>query len=104
MAWNKGKNALVDDAGGTRKLDAEEVLQAVFSAGKDALLTASPALSTEIDEGETYTYVGKAVPGTATGDAAWKVLRITNATGASRYADSGKFTQIWDNRASLTYA
>ena len=56
------------------------------------------------DDTGTYTYMGEAYPGAATSLNVWSVMRITNATSAIDYADEGKFTQVWDNRASLTYA
>lgn len=52
-------------------------------------------------------YVGKAVPGTATSAAAWQIQRLTYAAGnlsALEWADDGKFTQVWDDRASLSYS
>lgn len=61
-------------------------------------------LSTQVEDTGTYTYIGEADPGTATSSALWSVLRITNATGVSLYAARGAFSQIWDNRASLSYA
>lgn len=60
--------------------------------------------TTLIDDTGTYKYIGSADPGTATSAAKWSVCRVTNATGSIYYANSGAFNQIWDNRASLTYA
>ena len=56
------------------------------------------------DNAGTYTYFGDADPGTATSAAAWSISRMTNATGDILVAAAGEFTQVWDNRASLTYA
>jgi len=51
------------------------------------------------------TYVGKAVPGTATSDAAWQIARLDENTNLDLlYADSGAFTQVYDNREALSYA
>ena len=67
------------------------------------------ALTTLFDDTTTagFKYIGEAPPGsdTAGGRAAaiWRISRITTATGNILWADS-KFTQIWDNRASLSYA
>lgn len=57
---------------------------------------------------DTITYIGEAAPGTPTGTALWRIQRITfdvsgNPT-AIQWADSGAATQVWDNRASLSYA
>jgi hypothetical protein len=52
-------------------------------------------------------YVGKAVPGTLSSAAAWQIQRLTY-TGDDltllEWADDGKFTQVWDDRASLSYS
>lgn len=67
------------------------------------------ALTTLIDNTTTagYTYIGEASPGANTAggkaDTIWRISRITGSTGDILWADS-KFTQVWDNRASLTYA
>jgi hypothetical protein len=51
------------------------------------------------------TYIGKAVPGTATSSAAWQIARLDENTNLDLlYADSGAFTQVYDNREALTYA
>jgi len=56
----------------------------------------------EIDA--TYIYSGQADPGTATSAASWSISRETIADGSINYASGGAFTQIWDNRAALSYA
>lgn len=56
------------------------------------------------DVGATYAYNGWADPGTATSAATWSIMRETIATGIILQADGGAFTQIWNNRVSLTYA
>lgn len=59
---------------------------------------------TKIDDAGTYKYIGEADPGTATATGAWSICRVTAASGDLLYAAGGEFTQIWDNRASLSYA
>jgi hypothetical protein len=50
-------------------------------------------------------YIGKAVPGTATSDAAWQIASLDENTNLDLlYADGGAFTQVYDNREALTYA
>lgn len=56
------------------------------------------------DDTGTYTYLGEATSGAATSLNVWSICRITNADTTILYADDGDFTQVWDNRASLTYA
>jgi len=60
--------------------------------------------SLQVDSGSTYVYVGRAESGSATSSAVWRICRITKSSGVKLWADSGKYSQIWDNRASLTYA
>ena len=49
-------------------------------------------------------YIGEATPGTATSAATWRIKRLNIATGlVIQWADSGNFSQVWDNRAGLTY-
>lgn len=56
----------------------------------------------------TVTYVGKAVPGTATSAPAWQVQRLTtNSEGdlVVEWADGNvEFDNVWDDRAALSYA
>jgi hypothetical protein len=76
----------------------------VASAGT---LSVSSAAATNllVDDTGTYTYLGKAAPGTATSASSWQVSRVTNATGDTSFGNNSvDFDQIWDNRASLTYA
>lgn len=57
-------------------------------------------------------YIGKAQPGTATGDPLWQICKLTfdvnNNVTAIQYAFApgtayGSFDYVWDNRTSLTY-
>lgn len=51
------------------------------------------------------TYIGKAVPGTLTSDAVWQIASLDENTNLDLlYADGGAFTQVYDDRESLTYA
>ena len=73
------------------------------------ILTGSGASPSAIRLDNTSTaniiYVGKAAPGTATSSTIWQVQKIDQSTGTViTWADTGKFTQIWDNRVGLTYA
>lgn len=64
-------------------------------------------LATLIDEVGLVTYIGKALPGTSTSSPNWKIQRITDLGGGDleiKWADSAAFSQIWDNRSSLSYS
>ena len=52
----------------------------------------------------TYDYIGMAAPGTATGTAKWKVMRI-DSSGNIAFADgNSNFDNIVTNMASLSYS
>lgn len=63
-------------------------------------------LVTLVDEDGTTTYIGKAAPGTLSSSPNWKIQRIVDTNGdlEIRWADSANFSQIWDNRTSLSYS
>lgn len=53
----------------------------------------------------TYSYVGKAVPGSATSSAVWQIKRIKDTTDDKDWADGNfVYDNIWDNRTSLSYS
>ena len=51
-------------------------------------------------------YVGKALPGAATGSPSWKIKKIDCTTGTIITLADGNlnFDNIWDNRESLSYS
>lgn len=55
---------------------------------------------------DNVTYVGKATISSVSGDAAWQIKKIDNTNGGIiTWADGDdEFDNVWDNRASLTYA
>lgn len=68
--------------------------------------TSSPALDVVIVKSGDYTYIAKAVPGTARATAAWAVQRIDKSVAGTtvfRWAGGGGFTQPADDLASLNY-
>lgn len=61
----------------------------------------------QIDEVSPLTYIGKAVPGTATSSPSWQIMRIDDTTSPDaviKWANAGAFTATWDDRASETYS
>ena len=84
---------IVDDGnGGTRQLSVNDF---------------GSALSLRMDEASaTVTYVGEALPGTATSAPAWRIKKLDTSSGTSiRWADGDTlFNNVWDNRAGLTYS
>lgn len=69
--------------------------------------TQGKTLITLLDEPTTTVmYIGKAEPGTATSAASWSIQKLDVVGSQTRIlrAANGEFTQIWDNRSSLTYS
>lgn len=67
--------------------------------------TSDQLFTLRVDEAGTYTYLGDALPGTATSVALWRVRRLTVADNTIEFADGDdSFDNVWDDRASLTYS
>ena len=75
----------------------------IESTNGAALVTQTDNGITLVDDTGTYVYIGKAASGTATSAAAWKIRRVTSASG-NTYPISAEALGTWDNRASETYA
>lgn len=62
-------------------------------------------LTPRLDEGATYTYVGKAAIGSSDASAVWQIIRYPSADfSEGLYADGdANFDNVWDDRESLTY-
>ena len=74
-----------------------------------AALTQGPPVATEVDvASSTINYVGKAAIGTAPSAASWQINKMSiDANGgiSIKWADGdGKYDNIWDNRAALSYS
>ena len=99
--------SLVDEYGVVIHPATEEKQDSIVSAiqaipgGGDAT-----NYTTRFDEGATYAYVGKAVPGTAEASALWRIQRFPVADySAGLYADgNANLDNVWTNRASLSYS
>jgi hypothetical protein len=95
------------DNGGSG-LAATDVQAAIDELAASGGTGAPMQYATELDDaGAGVTYVGEAVPGSATGDPAWRVKRITE-TGPDvsiTWADGdADFDNVWDSRATLSYS
>ncbi len=64
--------------------------------------------TTKVDEPDaSTTYVGNAQIGTATSSAGWQIQKVSVSGAVTTIAWAGgtdAFTQIWDNRAALSYS
>lgn len=65
-----------------------------------------PTYALRLDDAAPVTYVGEALPGTSESAPSWRIKRITE-TGSDvniEWADgAATFTQVWDDRVSLSY-
>jgi hypothetical protein len=82
-----------------------------YDADTDGLTPAADsdrALAVRIDDATTanITYIGKATIGSATSSAVWQIQRLDESSGLVKtWADSNaSFDNVWDDRASLSYA
>lgn len=76
---------------------------------KDATLLLRHIYEIDYVGGSNPTYIGLAVPGTATSTAAWQIRKLTfdgsnNVTSILFAGGSFAYTAIWDNRAALSYS
>lgn len=79
----------------------QKFLYIIINAIKEANQYAQKRL---IDDTGTYTYIGLAEAGAATSANSWLIVRI-DSNGNQLLADGNtNYDNIWDNRASLTYA
>jgi len=79
-------------------------LRAQKSMEVDASGQAISGSIVKYDDDGDYTYIGRAIPGSATSSAVWSIKRITDATGDILWADSSTDAlMIWDNRKDNTY-
>ena len=63
--------------------------------------------ATRLDDATTANviYVGKAAVGSVGSDAVWQIAKLDISSGLVKtWAGNAGFTQVWDDRASLSYA
>lgn len=69
--------------------------------------SSTTALTLQLDEvSENLMYIGQAAPGSPTSAASWSIRKISSTGGnlSVEWASAGRFNQVWDNRASLSYS
>lgn len=74
--------------------------------GQNAVLTSDITMAVRLDDTSTANniYIGKAPVGSATSASVWQISKLDTSSGLTKtWAGSAGFTQIWDNRTSLTY-
>lgn len=92
------------------EVGAKLVVPYYYDAATDTLIPASSTITSEAyalryDEGDTYTYIGEAVPGTAEAAATWRIKRLTNADNTIVWQDgNANFDNVWTTRAAGNYS
>lgn len=83
----------------------QQVAGTVAVSGITSVQSALYKLAYE-EASSTITYIGEAVAGTATSAASWRIKRMDTSSGIIiLWANSvTTFTNIWDNRAALSYS
>lgn len=83
-------------------------VKTIFDGSSQAIQEISTAnlLSTRIDEGATYMYLGYALPGADESDPVWRIARYTlaNVSGMMWCDGDTEFDNIWSDRSSLVYS
>lgn len=105
-----GKSGVGGFGGGSALIATEQnTANTVTAINNLATALGGGAVTTLLDDVTTanVTYVGKAPVGSATSSAVWQVFKLdesgTPTTLQAKYAGTGAFDQIYDNRSSLTY-
>lgn len=101
----------VDKVGGngsSRVADIRGVaVNPATSDRQDSIITAlTQQYTILIDDEYPITYLGEAVPGTATSSDGWRIKKIdeTTADTTIKYAGGGAFNQVWEDRSTISYA
>jgi hypothetical protein len=104
VSGNKATTTLV---GGKRGLDVN-IIDITLDKANDSIAVEGYEQSKRIDEASsTVTYFGYAVVGTTDAASAWKIKRVTISGTVTlfEYANGNiNYTNIWNNRASLSYS
>ena len=82
------------------------VQQGDLNADVDEVTAYGGNLDTLIDvASSTVTYVGEAVAKSAAASAVWRIQKIDTSANPKtiKFASTGLFDQVWNDRASLTY-
>lgn len=95
----------VDNGDGTYSLKPPTTIENKLQSIIDNTDSLESSYALRYDEGATYTYIGEAVPGTATSAASWRIKRLTNADNTIVWAGGdSNFNNVWDDRASEAYS
>ena len=86
--------------------DSELPVGAATEASLAALLLTASPKDTLLDVVGSYTYIGKAQPGSSQSSAVWQISRLDETTAdiQLKYADGvSTFTKLWTNRTGYSY-
>ena len=97
-------NVLTLDFDTTAMSDADD-LQIFYD---DVSLETHRLIAAAYDGGDNLVYLGRAVPGSAKGDAVWQISKFiysgSNLTDVQWADGDQNYDNVWDNRASLSYS
>lgn len=85
----------------------EEVQPRKHSLQGEVVDSINGIFTMKIDDAYPTTYIGEALPGTATSSAGWRIRKIDESASPDTtitWADSAHFSQVWDDRTTLSYA
>ena len=87
-------------------IEAKRVANYVWNGSSWERNSADATYATRIDDSaDPITYIGKATIGSATSSAVWQIAKLDTSSGLSKtWAGSAGFTQVWDDRAGLSYS
>lgn len=87
---------------------ADDSISVVLAANHPSITVSSSGVQAQrIDEvSASVTYVGEAAVSAADGDSTWRIKKLETSGNVTsiKWAASGAYTQIWNDRASLTYS
>lgn len=91
---------------GFDRIGTNSVLTEVVVTPAGEVATTGSLLKSIIETGGTATYVGEALPGTATTASAWRIKRVYDHgthTDVTWAGGSTRFAYRWDDRTSYSY-
>lgn len=73
--------------------------------GNGAVPTSTVTLASRLDDiADPIVYIGKAPVGSSESSAVWQIAKLDTSSGLTKtWAGNAGFTQVWDDRTSLTY-
>lgn len=86
-------------------IEAKRVVNYVWGGSDWVRATSDAPFATQFDDSEDpILYIGKAPVGSSISDPVWQIAKLDTGSGLSKtWAGNAGFTQVWDDRTSLTF-